>query len=1060
MKQKLLRLFLGCLFLIGVAYAQNRQVSGKVTSAVDGSALVGVSVSVQGASAATQTDASGSFSIEAPTNGTLVFTYVGFDRQVVPINNRTVINVTMSSDAAALDEVVVTALGISREKKSLGYASQEVKGDVLSAARGSNALQSLSGNVAGATISTPSSSLGGSARIILRGVGSITGENRPLIVIDGVPMDNSNYNSTNAQRGGGGRDYGDAAFDINPDDIESMNVLKGGPASALYGARAANGVILIKTKSPSQGRDEIVFNSGVSFESLGTTPKLQKLYGGGFSDTFAKATINGKQYDVVDYSADESWGPKLEGQQVLHWDAFDPEDPDNYLKTRPWIYPKNDYKSFFNTGVGYTNSIALAKSYNNTSARLSLSNVSQSGIVPNSDLKRTTVNLGVNSKFSDVFTVSGNINYVRTDGFNRPEIGYGDNSIGQKMFQWGQAQLDYGRMKNYKTSVGEQKSWNRAAWNDATPKFSDNPYWIIYENTAEDHRDRFYGNVEFKYDIMPGLYAVGNIYGDNYTLKINSHVAKGSQALDEHSESIRQHTEMNYEARVHFDHKWDQISLNAFAGVNRRNTSRYSYNGATSGGLIVANLYTVNNSADAPSLDTYVSGKRVNSIYGNVSLGYADLLFLETGMRNDWSSTLPESHNSYFYPSVTGSFVFSQVLEQPWLNFGKLRAGWSKVGNDTDVHNLLDVYSNTVYASSSFLSTPYFMNALSKKNALLKPESKVSYEVGLEAQVLDNRLGFDVTYYHETTSDLIMSVTTGAETGYTSKVMNAGEAVNKGIEAMVNIVPVRKEDFEWNMNINFARNRNEIVDLYEDLQSLQLVNAPFKTTLNAMKGEAYGQLRGSDFIYDSQGNKVVGANGLYLSTDVVSLGSVLPDYNMGFRNSFAYKNFTLSALIDMQKGGKFFSISNMFGSYTGMLEETAANGIRESGLVVEGVTGDVSRDSDGNYTVANTEKNTKNVSAPAYYEHFYNGPAAQNVFNADYVKLREITFSYSIPRKYLGPLNNLVVSAFARNLATWGLDNKNFDPEQATSGSGNIQGFEGGNLPSSKTFGLNLKLQF
>src|SRR5699024_9593111 len=429
-------------------------------------------------------DDAGNYTIEAPADGVLVFTYIGYTRETVTVGENSVINVQMEESAAGLEEVVVTALGITREKKSLGYAAQEVEGDVLTAARGGNALQSLSGNVAGSTVSSPSSSLGGSTRIILRGIGSLTGENRPLIVVDGIPMDNSNYNTANAERGAGGRDYGDAAFDINPDDIESVNVLKGGPASALYGARAANGVILIKTKSAQKGQDEIVFNTGVAFENLGITPRLQKLYGGGFDSDFSTATIDGKEYSVVDYSADESWGPRLEGQQVLHWDAFDPDDSANYLQTRPWVYPKNDYKSFFNTGTSYTNALSLAKSYENTAARVSLSNVTQSGMVPNSEIKRTTAALSINNKFSDKLTARGTINYIRTNGFNRPEQGYGNNSIGQKMFQWGQTQLDYSRLKNYKTITGAQKSWNIKAWNDPTPNYADNHYWIVNENLA------------------------------------------------------------------------------------------------------------------------------------------------------------------------------------------------------------------------------------------------------------------------------------------------------------------------------------------------------------------------------------------------------------------------------------------------------------------------------------------------------------------------------------------------------------------------------------------------
>lgn len=1063
MNHKLLSFFVGGMILTSVAFAQERRISGRVTGA-DGKPLAGVTIVVQGSNTATQTDADGNYSLSVPTGKVIIFRSVGFaDRTLIVKEGQSAFNVMLDNSDNALDEVVVTALGITREKKSLGYATQEVKGDVLSAARGGNVLQSLSGNVAGATISSPSSSLGGSVRIVLRGIGSLTGENKPLIVVDGIPMNNSNYNSANAERGAGGRDYGDAGFDINPDDIESVNILKGGPASALYGARAANGVIVIKTKTAKKGRDEIIFNTGVAFENLGVTPKTQRLYGGGYSDEFNTATINGKQYKLVDFSADESWGPKLDGQEVLHWDAFDPDDKENYLKTRPWVYPKNDYRTFFNTGVTYTNSLALAKSYENTSARLSLSNTSQSGIVPNSNLKRTTVALSLDNKFSDKLTARGTINYIRTNGFNRPEQGYGDNSIGQKMFQWGQTQLDYNRLKNYKTATGQQKSWNIKSWDDPTPNYSDNHYWIINENTSADQRDRFYGNVELRYDIAPGLYATGNIYGDNYSLKITEQVAVGSLSTSSYSEAIREFLEMNYEGRIHFDRKWDQFSLNTFVGTNRRNTTTHRSSAATAGGLIVPGLYSINNSLQRATIETNGTKKRVNSVFGNVSAGYKDLAFIDFGWRNDWSSTLPENNNSYFYPSVTGSFVLSQLIDAPWLSFAKLRAGWSQVGNDTDPYRLVDVYYNNVFDGTVFLDNPYFLKGLSKQNPVLRPETKKSYEFGLEAQLLKNRIGIDVTYYNEETSDLIMAVSTGAETGYSSRVLNAGRAINKGIEAMLTLVPLRNENFEWTSNINFARNRNKVVELAEGLESLTLGTAPFNATLIAQPGQPYGQIFGSDFVYDNDGNKVVSpSSGLYLRTPNKSLGSILPDFNAGWRNTFTYKAVTLSALIDMQKGGKFFSISNMFGHYTGVLEETAANGVRENGIVSEGVTGKVTFNPDGSYTVTDVKENTQNVTAQRYFGHYYSGPTAQNVFDADYVKLREITIGYNLPKEFISRfhLKGATISGFARNIATWGLANKNFDPEMSTTGSGNIQGFEGGNLPASKTFGFNLKLQF
>nr|WP_314544756.1 SusC/RagA family TonB-linked outer membrane protein [uncultured Empedobacter sp.] len=1047
MRRNLKNLFvLGGLLLGASLYAQEKTVTGTVTDS-DGLPVADAVVKTTSGKEA-YTDENGVFSIEAKQGDLVTVEAMGLPTQTFSVGAGSEYKVTLKpSETVELEGAVVTALGITRDKRSLGYASQEVKGDVIQAGRGSNALQSLSGNVAGAQITAPSS-LGGSTRITLRGIGSITGENRPLIVIDGIPLANNNVNDTNTQRGGGGRDYGDGAFDINPDDVESINVLKGGPASALYGSRAVNGVIMIKTKSGKKGREEITVNTGVAFESINQIPKLQSLYGGGGSSEFETVNIGGKDYQVVDYATDESWGPRFNNQEVLQWYAFDPEFASDYMKTTPWRASKNDVKSFFNTGVAYTNSVSFTKSYEATNLRVSLSNVNQTGIVPNSSLKKTTASINLSNKFSDVFTVTTNLTYTRTDGFNRPEVGYGDNSVAQKMFQWGQRQLDYNKLKDYKLANGNQRSWNRTSWDDGTPAYSDNPYWVVNENTSKDKRDRFYGNVEFKYDIAPGLYAIANVMGDTYDMQISERVAVGSQAMSKYSEAYYKFTEMNYEGRLHFDKKWGDFSLNAFAGVNRRHKTQSRLSSSTNGGLVVPNYYFIGNSLDNPTTSSFRETSEVNSIYGMISLGYKNMLFLEATGRNDWFSSLPIINNSYFYPSVTGSFVFSEVFKPSWLNFGKLRAGVSQVSSDLTPYQTGDVLGSSI----NFNGTPTFIQANTKMNPLLKPEIKDTWEVGLEASMFNNRFGFDVTYYNEKRTDLLVPVQHSWSTGYGYKWLNAGEMTNEGVEALVNIVPLRNQDFEWRVTWNFAKNNNKVGKVSDEMDSYNLTNAPFSVQLWALSGQQYGQLRGTDFVYDDQGNKVVDANGFYEKSEVKNLGSIIPDYNMGIRNTFTYKGVALSALIDIQKGGNFFSTSHMWGMYSGMLEETAANGVRENGVVADGVMWD-----EGTKSYV---KNTTEVSAYDYYKAYYNGVDSQNVFDADYIKLREVTLSYTFPKKWAGPFANVTVSAFGRNLATWGLDKKGFDPEMASYGSGNIQGIEGGSLPSTRTYGMNLKLQF
>ncbi|MCA6069472.1 SusC/RagA family TonB-linked outer membrane protein [Chryseobacterium sp. RG1] len=940
-----------------------------------------------------------------------------------------------------IEGVVVTALGIKREKKALGYAAQEVKGDIISDAGQTNAVSALSGNVAGVQVTAPST-MGGSTRITMRGISSIGGENRPLIVVDGVPLDNSNVNDSDTQRGAGGRDYGDASFDINPDDIESVTILKGGPAAALYGSRAGNGAIIYTTKSAKKGKTDVQFNTGVAFESIYIRPKLQNQYGGGYSDTLPTATINGQTYNIQEYETDASWGPKYDSNLMyLPWYAFDPEFSNDYLKAVPWVAPKNDVDSFFNTGVTYTNNLSVAKSFGDTNIRLSYTNTNISGIVPTSKIKKDNFSINLNSKLSENLKAEAIMNYVHTEGFNRPEVGYGDNSVAQKFYQFGQRNLDFSKLKDYKLADGSQRTWNRTAWDDATPLYSDNPYWTINENTSADSRQRFFGNAGLTYNFDKHFYVVGKVYGDVYSQNISSRVAVGSQAISNFTLQKRNVSEFNYEGRAHYNNNFGDFSLNSFAGFNYRDNKLSWLNGTTVGGLVIPGLYNLNNGVENSLASNYESHAAVKSIFGSVSIGYKDLLFLEATGRNDWYSML---NKSGFYPSVTGSFVFSNVLKNNWLSFGKVRAGWSSIAQGTTP------YARETYVTfgSPFNGAPQYSNPNTAANPDIKPELKITQEVGLEARFLKNRLGFDVTYYQTKSKDLILAVPIDPATGYLFKTINAGEMTNKGIEAMVTVTPVRNENFSWDVTWNFARNRNKLVNLYQDLQNQVLTNAPFRAQLVAQVGQAYGAIFGTDYVYDANGNKVVDENGFYKASEIKSLGSILPDYNMGFRNTIKYKSLSLSFLIDIQKGGKYFSTTHMWGMYSGMLEESALGGNREAGVILDGVK----------------EDGTKNdilLDAPTWGGTYYNTVDAQNVFDASYIKLRDITLGYDLPKSLIGnKIQGIRVSAFARNLFAWNLANKGIDPENTSYGSGNVQGLEGGSLPSTRTYGVNVNFKF
>ncbi|MEI3790328.1 MULTISPECIES: SusC/RagA family TonB-linked outer membrane protein [unclassified Chryseobacterium] len=940
-----------------------------------------------------------------------------------------------------IEGVVVTALGIKREKKALGYASQEIKGDMISDAGQTNAVSALSGNVAGVQVTAPST-MGGSTRITMRGISSITGENRPLIIVDGVPLDNSNVNDIETQRGAGGRDYGDASFDINPDDIESVTVLKGGPAAALYGARAGNGAILYTTKSAKKGRTDIQLNTGVSFESIYIRPKLQNQYGGGYSDTLPTANINGQTYNIQEYETDASWGPKYDPNLMyLPWYAFDSEFSSDYLKPVPWVAPKNDVDSFFDTGVTYTNNLSVAKSFGDTNVRLSYTNTNIGGIVPTSKIKKDNFSINLNSKLSDNLKAEAIFNYVHTDGYNRPELGYGDNSVAQKFYQFGQRNLDFVKLKDYKLSNGNQRTWNRTAWDDATPLYSDNPYWTINENTSEDSRHRFFGNAGLTYNFNKNFYIAGKVYGDVYSQNISSRVAVGSQAVSDYTIEKRNVSEFNYEGRAHYNNNFGDFSLNSFVGFNIRDNKMSWLNGTTVGGLVIPNLYNLSNGVENSLATNRSFHSSVKSIFGSVSLGYKNMLFLEATGRNDWFSMLNKDE---FYPSVTGSFVFSNVLKTDWLSFGKIRAGWSSIAQGTDA------YSRLTYTviGLPFNGASQYSNPNTSNDPNIKPELKVTKEIGIEANFFKNRLGFDVTYYDTKSTNLIIALPVDPSTGFLFKNINAGEMTNKGIEAMVNVTPIRNDNFSWDITWNFAKNKNKLVELQGDLQNYILTNAPFRAQLAAQVGQAYGAILGTDYVYDASGNRVVDANGFYKASEIKSLGSILPEYNMGFRNTVKYKSLSLSFLIDIQQGGKYFSTTHMWGMYSGMLEESALGGNREAGVILDGVKEDGTR-------------NDILLDAPTWGGTYYNTVDAQNVFDASYIKLRDVTLGYDLPKSLIGNVfQGIRISAFARNLFAWNLANKGIDPENTSYGSGNIQGMEGGSLPSTRTYGFNVNFKF
>jgi len=1050
------------IFAIGLqsVLAQTKEITGTVTSADDGSTIPGVSVSVKGTTLGTITDLDGKYTIKVPQDAvSLVFSFVGMQTLELPIEG-SVVNATLESDVVGINEVVVTALGQSRTKKSLGYASQGVNSDEINAANSVNPLSALSGRVAGMQVA--GSNFSGSKNILIRGASSFSQNNQPLFVVDGVPISNENFNTTSTQNGGGGYDFGSMTNDLNSYDIESVEVLKGSAASALYGSRGQNGVIMITTKAGKAGQKDfkVEINSGVSFEQVSILPKMQKLYGGGYG--FSTKTIEGVDYLVPDYAVDESWGPRYDGQQVLQWWGI--ADYEQGITSTPvtgeWKYPEHDVEDFYETGVSYQNSINVVSTGESSALRIGYTNVDMTGTVPNSSQQKHNFNINGNANlFKDIVEVYANVNVVKTDTKGRPQGGYGDNSQSQKFFQWGQRQLDFSKLKNYINPDGTQRVWNRTSLTNPTPKYSDNPYWTAYKNYEDDDRTRIFGKTGLKVNITDYLSASGNLYYDTYTFNQRERVAKGSQAQSYYSQINRQATETNLEGKLEFNKTFNDFSILAMLGGNTRKNDYSRFEGETNGGLVVDGLYNLNNSANQPLLDDFKREIKVNSWFASASVGYKNMVYVDGTFRKDYDSTLPTGENSYSYSSVSTSFIASELIEADWLDNLKVRVNYGETGNGTSAYQVVNTYS----INDPFNGNPTFTNNSDDlstdgrlKNLNLKPELTSEIEFGLEGSFLRGRVGFDFSYYNRDTKNQIVPVEVSGSTGFLSRVINAGKINNKGVELLVYGTPVKMKDFSWDINVNFAKNKNEVKELPEGLNKIQLARAPFGGAyINAVEGATFQEVYAYDYVYDDHGNKVVGSDGMYITSgELTSVGSVLPDWTGGIRNSFKYKNFDASALIDISQGGKYYSLTHMWGMYSGMAAGTATptsdgNTIREDGIVLPGVTED-------------GEVNTTVLDAEDWGVDHYHGngtPSATSIFDADYIKLREVTFGYTFP-KFVDFLDNVRLSLYGRNLAVWGLDNKGIDPETVVNGSGNIQGLEGGIIPATRSFGFNLKINF
>lgn len=742
-----------CLVMLGVQLvnAQQRSISGTVTSSDDGSPIPGVSVSVKGTTTGTISNVDGKYTIEVGANAqALVFSFVGMKTQEVVLGASATIDVALEADVIGVDEVVVTALGISREKKALGYSVSEVNGNELSKTRGgvTNPINSLAGKVAGLQVTGASGNMGGSSKVVLRGVSSLSGSNQPLFVVDGVPIEGTDFNTTDAARGAGGFDYGNLISDINADDIESISLLKGPNAAALYGSRASNGVIMITTKKGKKGEGlGVSFNTTLGFERVNKLPIMQNEYGGGYSLTPTDIVdVDGTVYPgmlVPDYGIDESWGPKYDAsiQHVSWYDIakWEANGKVGQPTTSPWVASDSDIDDFFELGHSLTNNISISKATEYASVRASYTNMSLNGYMPNSSLKKNSISVNATATDTKYYEIFTNVNYLNQMAKGRPETGYGDNNVMQKFIQWGQRQLNMDELKDlYKFPDGTQASWNRNAWDDPSVAYSNNPYWTRNMNYQNDSRDRIYGNIGTKINIIDELKFQYKLNLDYFSDKQYERNAVYSQEQSRYYEANRQQHEINHELLLMYKKDIADFGFIVNAGSNFMYQKYERLDGESQGGLVLPEFYNFRNSVSPALATNFKREKAINSVFANGTVSYKNFAFVDLTARNDWSSALPQGNNSYFYPSVTASLVFSELIDVDQISFGKVRAGWAKVGNDTDPYRVYEVYSYY----TSFDSQHGYINPLTKNNPELKPEITNSIEAGIEMSFLNNRVGF------------------------------------------------------------------------------------------------------------------------------------------------------------------------------------------------------------------------------------------------------------------------------------------------------------------------------
>jgi TonB-linked SusC/RagA family outer membrane protein len=1039
------------MFVLSAFKSMAIDISGVVSAPGEGP-LPGVSIAIKGTTIGTISDFDGKFKLQAPDESSiLVFSTIGFQTMEVPVGNKTYYEISMVADTKVLNEVVVTALGISREKKSLGFSQQEIGGESLTEARSNNVVNALSGKIAGVRISS-NGGPGSGSYIQIRGASSVSGNNEPLIVINGVPMQQYNNNT-----------FGGGLSEINPDNIKEVSVLKGPNAAALYGSRAANGVILVTTKDGSDTKGlGVDFNSNYTVERPFIKPDFQDIYGGGngyrtwYSDGWS-GVIQPDAYDQYfaaygnvspsttgTAGTDESWGAPMDGRLTRQWWTG--------TDVAPLVPQPNNWEEYWDTGTTLTNSVALSGGNSSGNFRLSYSNMFQKGIAAFNDFKRDNFSLTSGYNINKWLKANVNAEYVKSGGNRNYQSG--------SQFIWSHRHVSWDRLAQWEdyldTHIQRGNDTDPPNWQHT---YFTNPFFMNELLPTTNDKDRILGNIALTATLTENLKLMLRSGTDVWTdTRINisnfERVRNGNRSPGRFSEEVLRRQETNHDFLLSYDKLFgNDFSVAAQAGGNLR-TNYYKRNYTSVGELVVDGVYNLSNAN--PSLNTAesrIEQSEVQSVYGSAQFGLKNALFLDLTARNDWSSTLPTNNNSYFYPSASLSAVLSDLMDisGPVLSFAKVRGSWAQVGNDANPYQL----SQTFRSGGSWNgSVPQYYENTELANAFLKPEITTGLEFGADLRFFKSKLALDVTYYDQTTKNQILGVEISKASGYNSRILNAGSVNNKGIEITLSGTAIETPTgFKWETSLNYARNRNKVLELAEGLDTYTLQTRRGLASI-ATIGQPYGTLFGIGFAKTDDG-QIIYSNGLPVveSTPQI-LGNIQPDWTGGFSNTFTYKNISLNALIDARIGGDFYDEGTATARWTGQYEETAIG--REEGVIGKGVM------------------NVGTAEAPVYVPndvivagnqfYGYNNPRRYHeaaIFDGTYVKLREVSLGYKFSPEFLAKvkIQNAKLSLVGRNVLMLFSNHPHIDPEVDAYG-GNSQGFNYGQLPNSRSLGFNLSLGF